>query len=150
MRCERFLRNAADPVRFPLPEVFKAVQGRARSILLCKLIVMCPLACLLMLQDSSVRLYFYHFIKLFISLNVISWPAQVVYPLSVAEAVAMEGEGSDAIEAAAILDARLDALMGVVRLQYLVAREGGWGAVAEWGETLSLGAPPLLCRDRGA
>ncbi|EIE25187.1 hypothetical protein COCSUDRAFT_65142 [Coccomyxa subellipsoidea C-169] len=69
---------------------------------------------------------------------------QVVYPLSVAEAVAMEGEGSDAIEAAAILDARLDALMGVVRLQYLVAREGGWGAVAEWGETLSLGEQQRL------
>ena len=31
--------------------------------------------------------------------------------------------------------------MAVVRLQYLVAREGGWGAQAEWGETLSLGAP---------
>lgn len=68
-----------------------------------------------------------------------AWCAQVIYPLSVAEAVAMEGEGSNAAEAAAVLDARLDALMGVVRLQYLVAREGGWGATAEWGEVLSLG-----------
>ncbi len=58
-----------------------------------------------------------------------------------AEAVAHEGEGSDELEAAAILDARLDALMDVVRLQYLIEREGGWGATAEWGEVLSLGAP---------
>ncbi|CAL8461843.1 g1374 [Coccomyxa elongata] len=64
---------------------------------------------------------------------------QVIYPLSVAEAVALEGEGSDELEAAAILDARLDALMVVVRLQYLIEREGGWGATAEWGEVLSLG-----------
>ena len=34
--------------------------------------------------------------------------------------------------------------MQVVRLQYLVAREGGWAAQAEWGETLSLGAAPPL------
>ena len=40
------------------------------------------------------------------------------------------------------LDSRLDGLMLVVRLQYLVAREGGWGAQAEWGETLSLGTHP--------
>ena len=40
--------------------------------------------------------------------------------------------------------------MLVVRLQYLVAREGGWGAQAEWGETLSLGGlPPLLTQDSG-
>lgn len=30
--------------------------------------------------------------------------------------------------------------MKVVRLAYLVDREGGWGSVREWGETLSLGA----------
>lgn len=30
-------------------------------------------------------------------------------------------------------------LMGVVRLGYLVEREGGWDAVQEWGEVLSLG-----------
>jgi len=48
-------------------------------------------------------------------------------------------------EAALIgLDERLDGLMEVVRLSYLIKREGGWGAVCEWGETLSLGAP--LCR----
>ena len=40
------------------------------------------------------------------------------------------------------LDSRLDGLMAVVRLQYLVSREGGWGAQAEWGETLSLGEIP--------
>lgn len=43
-------------------------------------------------------------------------------------------------DALARLDARLDDLMVVVRLSYLISREGGWGAVTEWGETLSLGA----------
>ena len=41
--------------------------------------------------------------------------------------------------ALAELDDRLDGLMEVVRLSYLIKREGGWGAVCEWGETLSLG-----------
>ncbi len=43
--------------------------------------------------------------------------------------------------ALAELDVRLDGLMEVVRLSYLIKREGGWGAVTEWGETLSLGPP---------
>ena len=42
-------------------------------------------------------------------------------------------------DALAALDARLGALMGAVRLGYLVEREGGWEAVQEWGEVLSLG-----------
>lgn len=67
---------------------------------------------------------------------------QVMYPLSIAEAVTLEA-GADEAERAAALDARLDQLMGVVRLQYLVTREGGWAAVREWGEVLSLGVP--LC-----
>ena len=46
--------------------------------------------------------------------------------------------------ALADLDERLDGLMEVVRLSYLIKREGGWGAVCEWGETLSLGVPPYL------
>ena len=69
--------------------------------------------------------------------------AQVIYPLDVATAVAREDAGrpeSDAVSRAAALDARLDTLMGAVRLGYLVEREGGWGAAAEWGEVLSLGA----------
>lgn len=48
-------------------------------------------------------------------------------------------------DALARLDSRLDELMVVVRLSYLISREGGWGAVTEWGETLSLGADTLLC-----
>lgn len=74
--------------------------------------------------------------------------AQVIYPLGVAEAAASLPGGSPA-ERVAALDARLDGLAAVVRLGYLVAREGGWGAVAEWGESLSLGAcfgPPFLQR----
>lgn len=47
-------------------------------------------------------------------------------------------------DALARLDSRLDELMVVVRLSYLISREGGWGAVTEWGETLSLGAESLL------
>jgi hypothetical protein len=69
---------------------------------------------------------------------------QVIYPLSVAEATAALLGDSPADRVAA-LDARLDALAAVVRLGYLIEREGGWGAVAEWGESLSLGA-----RCRGA
>ena len=46
--------------------------------------------------------------------------------------------------ALAALEERLDGLMEVVRLSYLIKREGGWGAVCEWGETLSLGSP--VCR----
>ena len=53
----------------------------------------------------------------------------------------MREDGSDGSARLQALDASLDGLMAVVRLQYLVAREGGWGAQAEWGETLSLGAP---------
>ena len=43
--------------------------------------------------------------------------------------------------ALAALDERLDGLMEVVRLSYLIKREGGWGAVTDWGERLSLGPP---------
>ena len=43
----------------------------------------------------------------------------------------------------AALDARLDGLMRVVKLSGLIEREGGWGATASWGDTLSLGARPV-------
>ena len=43
---------------------------------------------------------------------------------------------------AAELDRQLGELMGVVRLGYLLEREGGWEAVQEWGEVLSLGESP--------
>lgn len=42
------------------------------------------------------------------------------------------------------LDAKLDGLAAVVKLEHLIEREGGWGATASWGDTMSLGAPPLL------
>ena len=55
-----------------------------------------------------------------------------------ADAVAAEGcEGVK--EGRRQLEGRLDDLMRVVRLSYLVKREGGWHSVADWGETLSLG-----------
>ncbi|CAL5222677.1 g5077 [Coccomyxa viridis] len=63
---------------------------------------------------------------------------QVIYPLTIEAAAARESAADSAARMQA-LDSRLDGLMLVVRLQYLVAREGGWGAQAEWGETLSLG-----------
>ncbi|KAK9820297.1 hypothetical protein WJX72_008694 [[Myrmecia] bisecta] len=68
---------------------------------------------------------------------------QVIYPLSTAEAVAAEGRETEA-EGLAALDASLDELMAVVRLQYLIEREGGWAATTEWGETLSLGEQQRL------
>lgn len=37
------------------------------------------------------------------------------------------------------LDSQLDKLMSVVRLRYLIEREGGWDAEKKWGEVLSLG-----------
>jgi ABC-type uncharacterized transport system fused permease/ATPase subunit len=67
---------------------------------------------------------------------------QVIYPLTIGQAAAAEGLGSR-LAAIQALDARLDGLMAVVRLGYLVEREGGWGAAGEWGETLSLGACSL-------
>jgi ABC-type uncharacterized transport system fused permease/ATPase subunit len=67
---------------------------------------------------------------------------QLVYPLTPAQACArFAGEEGDP---AAALDAALDALMEAVRLQYLVAREGGWGSTQEWGEVLSLGEQQRL------
>ncbi|KAK9846568.1 hypothetical protein WJX81_006713 [Elliptochloris bilobata] len=68
---------------------------------------------------------------------------QVIYPLSVAEATASL-LGDSPAERLAALDARLDGLAGIVRLGYLIAREGGWGAIAEWGESLSLGEQQRL------
>ena len=47
--------------------------------------------------------------------------------------------GATEEERLAALDAKLDELMGAVRLAYLVAREGGWDASASWGNILSLG-----------
>jgi len=63
---------------------------------------------------------------------------QVIYPLTIDAAAARE-DAADSAARLQALDSRLDGLMAVVRLQYLVTREGGWGAQAEWGETLSLG-----------
>ena len=56
------------------------------------------------------------------------------------EAAAREQAGSHAANMKA-LDSRLEGLMAVVRLSYLVQREGGWGATASWGDVLSLGEP---------
>lgn len=66
---------------------------------------------------------------------------QVIYPLTVAHAKQLYGEESDPGGA---LDRALDDLMSVVRLQYLVRREGGWDAMGEWGEMLSLGEQQRL------
>lgn len=63
---------------------------------------------------------------------------QVLYPTNVHSAAAV-CEGLTDSQRLANLDAKLDALMKVVRLSYLVQREGGWGATTEWGEVLSLG-----------
>lgn len=65
---------------------------------------------------------------------------QVIYPLSVSEAVAKVSDGAGQTDAGKqALEQKLDALMEAVRLSYLVKREGGWNSMTEWGETLSLG-----------
>lgn len=66
---------------------------------------------------------------------------QVIYPLTTAHGRQRFG---DAPNPGAALDAALDDLMRVVRLQYLVEREGGWDATKEWGEVLSLGEQQRL------
>ena len=70
---------------------------------------------------------------------------QITYPLSTRAAAAKYGKGHGTASEAAALDAELDSLARVVRLSYLVEREGGWGAAtAEWGEVLSLGEQQRL------
>jgi ABC-type uncharacterized transport system fused permease/ATPase subunit len=58
---------------------------------------------------------------------------QVVYPMTVE--IVLKNLGCS-LEA---LDAKLDDLMRVVRLRYLIEREGGWDTEKSWGEVLSLG-----------
>ena len=58
---------------------------------------------------------------------------QVVYPMTVEAALKKLGCTLND------LDAKLDDLMHVVRLRYLIEREGGWDAEKSWGEVLSLG-----------
>lgn len=63
---------------------------------------------------------------------------QLVYPLTVQKACQklVGGTLSNDLEA---LDAKLLELLEVVRLRYLLDREGGWDATTEWEERLSLG-----------
>lgn len=58
---------------------------------------------------------------------------QVVYPLTVEESLKIHKCSLDE------LDDKLNSLMGVVRLRYLIEREGGWEIEKSWGEVLSLG-----------
>lgn len=66
---------------------------------------------------------------------------QVIYPLTTAHARQRFG---DAPNPPVALDEALDELMRVVRLQYLIEREGGWDTTKEWGEVLSLGEQQRL------
>ena len=70
---------------------------------------------------------------------------QVIYPLTTAHARQRFGSFE---RPPAALDAALDALMETVRLSYLIEREGGWDAVKEWGEVLSLGEQQRLGMSR--
>ncbi|PSC69745.1 ABC transporter D family member 1 [Micractinium conductrix] len=66
---------------------------------------------------------------------------QVLYPLTMQQAMAPRykaGSGRDD------LDNELAELLGVVRLRYLLEREGGWDVRKEWGEVLSLGEQQRL------
>lgn len=66
---------------------------------------------------------------------------QIVYPLTVAHARRKFGDAEDP---AAALDEALLQLSDVVRLRYLLEREGGWEATKEWGEVMSLGEQQRL------
>lgn len=63
---------------------------------------------------------------------------QVIYPLSQLDAASRQSNETEA-QALERLDADLDDLMTVVKLENLIEREGGWNAVASWGDTMSLG-----------
>lgn len=63
---------------------------------------------------------------------------QLVYPMTVSNACQKLTGGTSKVDQEA-LDARLLELLDVVRLRYLLDREGGWDAVTEWEERLSLG-----------
>lgn len=73
---------------------------------------------------------------------------QVIYPLSVSEAISKVTDRAGQVDAEGqqALEQRLDMLMEAVRLSYLVKREGGWNSMTEWGETLSLGQLCPLAR----
>ncbi len=58
---------------------------------------------------------------------------QVVYPLTIEESMQTLKCSLDE------LDEKLNSLMVVVRLRYLIEREGGWDTEKPWGEVLSLG-----------
>jgi ABC-type uncharacterized transport system fused permease/ATPase subunit len=58
---------------------------------------------------------------------------QIIYPLSLSSVLDDRNITIDE------LDKELDALMVVVRLRYLIVREGGWDAEKLWSNVLSLG-----------
>jgi ABC-type uncharacterized transport system fused permease/ATPase subunit len=68
---------------------------------------------------------------------------QITYPLPARLAAARYPGADDATRMAA-LDSALDAIARVVRLEYLVDREGGWSSIVEWGDVLSLGEQQRL------
>lgn len=63
---------------------------------------------------------------------------QVIYPLTCEEAVTAFGGNLE------LLDIHLDKLVSVVRLKYLINREGGWDTEKSWGDVLSLGEQQRL------
>ncbi|XP_061949606.1 ABC transporter D family member 1-like [Populus nigra] len=73
---------------------------------------------------------------------------QIIYPLSHDEAEVMtlklSEKGMQSTEMTNILDTRLKNILENVRLNYLLEREGGWGANMNWEDTLSLGEQQRL------
>lgn len=72
---------------------------------------------------------------------------QIIYPLTLAEATLKasqeSGQGSSS-DAAEILDGQLRNILENIRLVYLLEREGGWDAAANWEDMLSLGEQQRL------
>eukprot|EP00249_Psilotum_nudum_P023443 c28874_g1_i1 orf=721-4785(+) len=71
---------------------------------------------------------------------------QIIYPLTLDEATASIGETEkgNGDKALHLLDLRLQSTLESVRLVYLLEREGGWDATANWEDMLSLGEQQRL------
>ncbi|MCO5596316.1 hypothetical protein L7F22_050377 [Adiantum nelumboides] len=69
---------------------------------------------------------------------------QIIYPLTLDEAILKVAQTVKGDKAAELLDERLLSILEEVRLVYLLEREGGWDSVPNWEDMLSLGEQQRL------